>query len=112
MLLQTFVVDKKNLASLEDQLLDAVATLTNTSDSVKGFCRQLSREHLSTTDLRQRLELRAWIDALYFNYFGFVVDEVDYVFETFTIWKDKSMETWGSFLEMDRTIALMHEASV
>ncbi len=112
MLLQTFVVNKENVTSWKDQLLDAVAALTNTSDSVTEFCRKLHRDHLSATDLRQRLELRAWIDALYFNLFGFEIDEVDYVFQTFPIWKDRSIEKWGSFLERDRTLNFLHESVV
>ena len=110
MLLQTFVIGRSELKKLTDRLLDAVAALTNTSDSVASFIKAIGREHLSAIDSRERLELRAWIDAVYFTKFGFAHDEVDYVFETFPIWKDKSTETWGQFLEKELTIGFLGEA--
>ncbi|MGE0005653.1 MAG: N-6 DNA methylase [Parvibaculaceae bacterium] len=109
MLMQTFVVSRSALKKYEARLLDAVAGLTNTSDSVKGFCDALGRGHLSTTGLRERLEVRSWVDALYFNLFEFETEEVSYVFDSFPIWKEKSTEVWGTFLEKDRTIDLLAE---
>jgi len=109
MLLQTFVVPRDNLASHEEALLNAVASLTNTSGSVARFCDELDRVDLSVIDLEQRIELRAWVDALYFHLFGFEADEVSYVFDTFPIWKDKSTEIWGRFLEKERTRAIFPE---
>jgi hypothetical protein len=109
MLLQTFVVPRQALSKHKDDLLDAAASLTNTSDSVTSFCEALQRKHLCVNDLEKRLELRAWIDALYFRLFGFELDEVGYVFDTFPIWKDKSAEIWGRFLEKERTIAIFSE---
>ncbi len=109
MLLQSFVVRKAAVKPYETQLIDAVAKLTNTSESVEGFCRVLGRAHLCEEDSRERIELRAWIDALYFDLFGFGADEIDYVFETFPIWRDKSTEAWGCFYEKERTVALFQE---
>ena len=109
MLMQSFVVDKKSVMPYASNLLDAVASLTNTSDSVKGFCEAIKRSDLSVSDQKERLDIRAWIDALYFHLFGFEANEIDYVFETFKIWKNKSTETWGCFLEKDRAIALFFE---
>ena len=109
MLMQSFVVNKESVMFYETELLDAVASLTNTSDSVKGFCAAIKRSDFSVNDPKKRLELRAWIDALYFHLFGFEVNEIDYIFETFKIWKNKSIETWGCFLEKDRAIALFCE---
>jgi hypothetical protein len=105
-LLQTFVVTRAAVTPYEAKLLDAVAALTNTSESVQGFCRLLGRDHLCASDTKERIELRAWIDALYFDLFGFSADEADYVFDTFPIWRDKSTETWGSFYEKERTLAI------
>ncbi|WP_395515535.1 Eco57I restriction-modification methylase domain-containing protein [Pseudorhizobium flavum] len=106
MLLQTFVVSRAVVTPYEAKLLDAVAALTNTSESVEGFCRLLGRDHLCVNDTKERIELRAWIDALYFDLFGFDADEVEYVFDTFPIWRDKSTEAWGSFYEKERTLAI------
>ena len=115
MLLQTFVVSRAAITQHEAKLLDAVAALTNTSRSVEGFCRLLGRDHLCVNDTKDRIELRAWIDALYFDLFGFGINEVEYVFDTFPIWRDKSTEAWGSFYEKERTLALFtklkHEAA-
>ena len=109
MLMQSFVVDKELVMPYESELLDAVASLTNTSGSVKGFCEAIKRGNFSASDQKERLYLRAWIDAFYFHLFRFEASEVDYVFETFKIWKNKSTEMWGCFLEKDRTIALFFE---
>ncbi|HEV7434610.1 MAG TPA: N-6 DNA methylase [Pseudorhizobium sp.] len=106
MLLQTFVVSRATLMPYEAQLLDAVAALTNTSESVEGFCSHLGRAHLSVYDAKERIELRAWIDALYFDLFGFGTDEVRYVFDTFPIWREKSTDIWGRFYEKERTLEL------
>ena len=76
-------------------MLDAVAALTNTSESVEGFCTHLGRAHLCEHDAKERIELRAWIDALYFDFFGFEADEVSYVFDTFPIWRGKNTDTRG-----------------
>lgn len=109
-LLQTFVVSRAAIMPYEAQLLDAVVALTNTSESVEGFSRLLGREHLCENDVKERIELRAWIDALYFGLFGFGADEVEYVFDTFPIWRDKSTEVWGRFYEKERTLALFNNS--
>lgn len=104
-LMQSFVVNRSSLAPFEEKLLDAVVQLTNTSESVQYFCGLLSREQPGEFDLKQRIETRAWIDALYFRLFGFELREIPYVFDTFPIWKEKSTETWGAFLEQERALA-------
>jgi hypothetical protein len=109
MLLQTFVVSRAAVMPYEAQLLDAVAALTNTSESVKGFCEILGRPHTSENDAKERIELRASIDALYFDLFGFGPDEVNYVFDTFPIWRDKSTDVWGHFYEKERTLELFQK---
>jgi hypothetical protein len=109
MLLQTFVVSRTAVMPYEAQLLDAVAALTNTSESVEGFSRLLGRAHLCESNAKERIELRAWIDALYFDLFGFGADEVGYVFDTFPIWRDKSTDVWGRFYERECTLAIFNQ---
>lgn len=109
MLLQTFVVSRAAVMPYEAQLLDAVAALTNTSESVESFCNHLGRAHLCEYDSKERIELRAWIDALYFDLFGFGPNEVGYVFDTFPIWREKSTDTWGRFYEKERTLELFEK---
>lgn len=106
MLMQSFVVPPEKLAPYKSKLLDAVASLTNTSHSVLSFCKAIGREHLCAKSLDERLEIRAWIDALYFHLFGFCQAEVNYVYETFPIWRDKSIEAHGCFLEKEKAISL------
>ena len=108
MLLQTFVVNRTAVMPYEGQLLDSVAALTNTSGSVEGFARLIGRAHLCENDTKARIDLRAWIDALYFDLFGFSSDEVGYVFDTFPIWRDKSTDMWGHFYEKERTIEIFN----
>lgn len=112
MLLQTFVVSRASVMPYEAQLLDAVAALTNTSNSVEEFCRTLGRAHLCENDSRERIELRAWIDALYFHLFRFSADEINYAFDTFSIWRDKSTEAWGCFYEKERTLELFNKLKI
>ena len=109
LLLQSFVINRSSIVQYEPRLLDAVARLTNTSDSVKDFIKNIEREHLCVNDARERIEIRAWIDAVYFRLFGFDADEVSYVFDTFPIWKEKSSAIWGHFIEKDRALALLSE---
>lgn len=109
MLLQTFVVSRATVMPYEAQLLDAVVALTNTSESVESFSRALGRAHLFENDPKERIELRAWIDALYFELFRFSADEVEYVFDTFPIWREKSFGTWGRFYEKERTLEIFEE---
>jgi len=106
MLLQTFSVPREMLSKHKVKLLDAVVSLTNTSDSVNRFGEALGRGQLCVGAAEKRLELRAWIDALYFHLFGFDLEEVGYVFDTFPIWRDKSTEAWGRFFERERTIEI------
>jgi hypothetical protein len=109
LLLQSFVVSRSELAKYEARLLDAVSSLTNTSNSVKVFCDLIGRGQFCAKTSGERLELHAWIDALYFNLFGFSAEEVEYVFETFPIWRQKSTEKWGKFLEKERVISIFAE---
>ncbi|GAA0270626.1 N-6 DNA methylase [Alteraurantiacibacter aestuarii] len=104
LLLQSFVVPPEAVAQHHDSLIDAVVALTNTSDSVIFFAKDLDRTHLSTTNPEERLMLRAWIDAVYFTAFGFARSEVEYVFGTFPIWKEKSENVWGRFRERDEAL--------
>ena len=104
MLMQAFVVSQSQVSIFEDKLLDAVAKLTNTSKSVSGFCAAIDRESHTITEPYERLELCAWIDSVYFKLFEFNRDEVTYVFDTFPIWKDKSIETHGRFIEQEITL--------
>jgi hypothetical protein len=110
MLLQSFVVSEEAILDFHEQLLDAVAALTNTSRSVHRFAEDIGRANLRTTDPEERLQLRAWIDAVYFKAFGFSSPEAAYVFDSFRIWKDKSEEKWGSFREKEETLALMGQS--
>ncbi len=109
MLLQSFVVSRAAVIPYEAQLLDAVVALTNTSESVAEFCRALERAHPCETNLKQRIEIRARIDAIYFDLFGFSANEVGYVFDTFPIWREKSKEKWGRFYEKELTLELLNK---
>lgn len=104
MLTQSFVVSPDDIANWQDRLIDAVVELTNTSDSVSAFSVELGRGDKSTTDPERRLQLRSWIDAVYFRAFGFNYNEIEYVFDTFPIWKDRSEATWGTFREKNAAL--------
>ena len=103
-LLQTFVVPLEDLAAHKHALVGAVASLTNTSKSVQSFSAAIKHPHPGITSPKERIELRSWIDALYFHLYGFNIDEVSYVFETFPIWKEKSISNWGTFIEKTLTL--------
>lgn len=103
-LIQSFVVDRGCLEPYETEILIRVSRLSGTSESIDPFVDQLNVGTRSQFCLETRLHDRAWLDALYFNLFGFSVSSIDYVFSTFPIWKKKSISQWGRFYEHELTL--------
>lgn len=104
LLMQSFVVDRDSLVPYKQEVLKRVGRLTGTSVSVQSFIDQLGVNEASEYSTELRLNDRAWLDALYFNLYGFNLELVDYIFSTFSIWERKSVALWGRFREKELTL--------
>lgn len=103
-LTQSFVVARDCLIPYEKEIIIRVGRLTGTSNSVQSFIEQLGVKGADGYCIESRLNDRAWLDALYFNLYGFDLDQVEYIFGTFPIWERKSTALWGKFIERDLTL--------
>lgn len=104
LLMQSFVVARDCLIPHEKDIISRVGRLTGTSNSVQTFIEQLDVKGATGYCVDSRMSDRAWLDALYFNLYGFDLDEVEYIFSTFQIWERKSTDLYGKFLERELTL--------
>lgn len=107
LLMQSFIIERSSLAPFEDDLVEMVCKLSNTSSSISSFAHQAGYSTPATLNEIERQKLLAKIDAIMFTLFGFDAKSAQGIFETFSIWRDKQIEQFGSFVAQELTIEEM-----
>lgn len=111
LLMQSVVVNREALMPYEGDIINRVGRLTGTSTSVDAFVNDLGIRIPGKYCVETRIQDKAWLDALYFKLFGFTLEEINYIFGTFPIWKKKSFNQWGKFYEQELTVEYFKNAS-
>ena len=92
-----------------DLVRDHVLRLTYTAHDMTPFARDLGYDGPPFTwDEKERRHLRARLDALYFQLYGFDRDDADYVLSTFPIVRREDEAAFGSYRTRDLVLAYMN----
>jgi hypothetical protein len=85
-------------ATVGQWLTDRVIELTYTAWDMEAFARDLEDHGTPFRwEEERRLAMRAELDAAFFHLYGIGRDNVDYIMETFPIFKRKDEQRYGSF---------------
>lgn len=104
LLLQSFVPHFSKVEDYSDEIMKAVCALTNGSKSVSSFANECGHQNLGYVLGKEREVLKARIDAIFFKLYGLTIEDAEYIFETFSIWKQKQIELYGSYLSKELAV--------
>ncbi|MDC0431292.1 N-6 DNA methylase [Paracoccaceae bacterium] len=107
LLMQSFIIKRSELKPFEDELVETVCKLSNTSGAISVFADNAGHPVPTSLNEGERQKLIARIDAIMFTLFGFDAEAAKGIFETFPIWRDKQIEAFGSFVSQELTIEEM-----
>lgn len=111
LLMQAFSIPYEKVKIFEDEIVSAVCSLTNGSNSVHGFVMDAGYPDASFAQGMERHRLRARLDAIMFHLFDIDAEDAEYIFDTFKIWKEKQLESEGSFLAKDLALEELRKLS-
>jgi len=83
---------------ISEFIIPKVISLLYTSNEIAAFAKKLGFDKPFKWEEEKRRILKAELDALYFILYGFSIDEIEYVLDTFLVLKKYDMENFGEYL--------------
>jgi hypothetical protein len=84
--------------TLSEWILDRALELTYTAWDLEAFARDCGYDGPPYRwDEERRFLLRCELDAAYFHLYGIAHDDVDYIMDTFRVWREKEVKHLGEY---------------
>ncbi len=107
-----FTCEWDNSCLLGEWILPRALELTYTAWDLEAFARECGYDGPPFRwDEARRFLLRCELDAAYFQLYGIARHDVDYIMETFRVWKEKEEKQYGQYRTKRVILAIYDEMS-